>query len=142
MTEWYFQFGFAPFSGILWDSHRSVVFYGYGDLLIVQDQFSLEVFRNKNSAPCVGPQLRGVVHRSAAWRYDLLRPTRPASKGGGGESRPRPRAEPASTQQCPCLPSRSSSSPLPFPIYARHSVPGGSSSPSVAFRPPLPSLIH
>ena len=64
----------------------------------------------------------------------VLRPTRPASLGRRGEeSRPRPwPSQPAVL----CLPSRSSSSPLPFPIYARHSVPGGSSSPSLAFRPP------
>ena len=40
MTEWYFQFGFAPFSGILRGGHLSVVFYGCGDLSMVQDQFS------------------------------------------------------------------------------------------------------
>ena len=41
MMEWYFQFGFAPFSGILRGGHLSVVFYGCGDLSMVLDQFSL-----------------------------------------------------------------------------------------------------
>ncbi|KAG2591575.1 hypothetical protein PVAP13_5NG492086 [Panicum virgatum] len=83
-------------------------------------------------ALCTGPQ-RGATTYSDP-------PGQPAreEEERAGQGR-RPRAEPASDPAGPCLPSRSSSSPLPFPIYARHSVPGGSSSPLSRF-PASPSV--